>query len=48
MEIKNLREWLIKKEGEVDGAWAKLATKGELWDALALVVKELEKKEDKK
>ena len=44
MQIKNLREWLIHKEGQVNGALHRTATIGELMEVVELLIKELENK----
>lgn len=45
MQIKNLREWLIYKTGDVSGATNRTATIGELMTVVELII---ESQEDKK
>lgn len=44
MEIKNLREWLIRKEGEVSTAVNRPARIGELMQVVELIIEQEEQK----
>ncbi len=48
MKVKNLREWLIRKEGEVSTAYNKTATIGELMQVVELLIVEEEQKSNHK
>lgn len=45
MEIKNLREWLIYKRGQVSTATNRQATIGEVMEVVELIIEAEEKKQ---